>query len=109
MFSLFQFGVGEKIGVDPGWIVTLQAIGGAAGNVICVHNVVAAAATVGLLGREGVIIRRTFIVFLYYISFAGPLGYAIIAYPEKGWLNAGTLLLAGMTVALGFFLRRVRR
>ncbi len=78
MFSLFQFGVGERIGVDPGWVVALQAVGGAAGNVICVHNVVAAAATVGLLGREGIIIRRTFVVFLYYVAFAGALGYAVI-------------------------------
>ena len=34
MFSLFQFGVGERIGYDPLWIVALQAVGGAAGNII---------------------------------------------------------------------------
>ncbi len=49
-FSLFQFGVGERIGVDPTWMVALQAVGGAAGNIICVHNVVAASAVVGLIG-----------------------------------------------------------
>ena len=32
------------IGVDPGWMVALQAIGCVAGNIICVHNVVAASA-----------------------------------------------------------------
>ncbi|MYF76683.1 MAG: L-lactate permease, partial [Acidobacteria bacterium] len=53
MFSLFQFGVGERLAVDPGWVVALQAVGGAAGNMICVHNVVAASAVVGLLGKEG--------------------------------------------------------
>ncbi|MCA8996839.1 MAG: L-lactate permease, partial [Planctomycetaceae bacterium] len=42
MFSLFQFEMGERIGFDPTWIVALQAVGGAAGNMICVHNVVAA-------------------------------------------------------------------
>ena len=31
MFSSFQFGVGERIGVDPTWVVALQAVGGAAG------------------------------------------------------------------------------
>ena len=40
MFALFQFEVAERIGVDPTWIVALQAVGGAAGNMICVHNVV---------------------------------------------------------------------
>ena len=36
----------------------MQAVGGAAGNMICVHNVVAASAVVGMLGREGLVIRR---------------------------------------------------
>jgi hypothetical protein len=30
MFFSFQFGVGERIGVDPTWVVALQAVGGAA-------------------------------------------------------------------------------
>jgi lactate permease len=77
MFSLFQFGVGQNIGVDPIWVVALQAVGGAAGNVICVHNVVAACAVVGLIGREGDVIRITFKVFLYYILVAGALGMMV--------------------------------
>lgn len=74
MFSQFQFGVAEQIGANPLWVVALQAVGGAAGNVICVHNVVAACAVVGLIGREGEIIRVTFFVFLYYIVVTGTLG-----------------------------------
>lgn len=74
MFSLFQFGVAERIGADPTWVVALQAVGGAAGNVICVHNVVAACAVVGLIGREGDVIRITVWVFLYYILVASVLG-----------------------------------
>jgi len=31
-------------------------VGGAAGNMICIHNVVAASAVVGLLGKEGLLI-----------------------------------------------------
>jgi lactate permease len=77
MFSLFQFGVAEKIGADPLWIVSLQAVGGAAGNVICVHNVVAACAVVGLIGREGDVIRITGFVFLYYIAVAAILGVSV--------------------------------
>lgn len=79
MLSKFQFGVGQQIGCDPFWIVALQAVGGAAGNTICVHNVVAASAVVGLVGREGQIIRRTLPVFLYYAGFAGILGLIITA------------------------------
>ena len=94
MFSLFQFGVGERIGVDPSWIVALQAVGGAAGNMICVHNVVAASAVVGLLGREGTVIRMTFLPFVYYALLPGSLGYLIVWHADKGWLNAGTVLVA---------------
>ena len=78
MFSLFQFGVGQRIGVDPTWVVALQAVGGAAGNTICVHNVVAAAAVVGLIGKEGAIIRKTLPVFFYYALVAGTLGSLIV-------------------------------
>jgi lactate permease len=78
MFALFQFGIAGRIGADPGWVVALQAVGGAAGNTICVHNVVAAAATVGLLGREGLVIRRTLLMFVFYTTLAGILGLAIV-------------------------------
>jgi lactate permease len=78
MFSLFQFEVGQRIGVDPTWIVALQAVGGAAGNTICVHNVVAASAVVGLVGKEGAVIRKTLLVFCYYAFVVGLMGYWIV-------------------------------
>ena len=77
MFSGFQFGVGDAIGADPVWIVALQAVGGAAGNMICVHNVVAASAVAGMVGREGHVIRRTILPFAYYALIAGVIGWVI--------------------------------
>jgi lactate permease len=82
MFSLFQFDMGQRIAVDPVWIVALQAVGGAAGNMICVHNVVAASAVVGLLGREGAVIRLTLIPFVYYALLPGAVGYLIVWYSQ---------------------------
>ena len=93
MFSLFQFGMGERIAADPTWIVALQAVGGAAGNMICVHNVVAASAVVGLLGREGTVIRMTVMPFVYYALLPGSVGYFIVSYASQGIFNAGTLLV----------------
>jgi lactate permease len=78
MFSLFQFNVGQVIVVDPTWMVALQAVGGAAGNVICVHNVVAASAVVGLTGREGDVIRKTLLIFVYYALAAGAIGFVFL-------------------------------
>ena len=102
MFSQFQFGMGERIAVDPVWIVALQAVGGAAGNMICVHNVVAASAVVGLLGREGSIIRITLLPFVYYALLPGSVGYLIVSYADQGILNAGTYIIA-LIAALAIF------
>lgn len=99
MFSSFQFGVGERIGVDPTWIVALQAVGGAAGNMICVHNVVAASAVVGMLGREGLVIRKTFIAFVYYALFTASIGYFIVWKKALGVVNAGSLVAAIIVLA----------
>lgn len=73
-FSLFQFGVGIKTELSPVFIVALQAVGGAAGNMICIHNIVAASATCGLVGQEGNLIRKTIIPTLYYLTMAGLIG-----------------------------------
>lgn len=100
MFSRFQFLAGQEIGVDPTWIVALQAVGGAAGNTICVHNVVAASAVVGMAGREGLVIRKTLLLFLGYALIAGSLGYAIVTAPKQGALNAGSVVFAAFLIGL---------
>jgi lactate permease len=99
MFALFQYDVGSQIGVDPTWIVALQAVGGAAGNMICVHNVVAASAVVGLVGKEGVVIRKTILPFTYYALLLGGLGYSIVWYAEKGLFNLGSFIVALIAMA----------
>ena len=109
MFSQFQFGMGERIGADPVWIVALQAVGGAAGNMICVHNVVAASAVVGLLGREGSIIRITVMPFVYYALLPGSVGYLIVSYADQGLLNAGTYLIALIAGLAAFSIVRCGR
>lgn len=48
------------------------------GNMICVHNVVAASATVGLAGMEGTIIRHTMIPCLLYGLLTGVMGMLFI-------------------------------
>lgn len=74
MFSLFQHGVAERLAVSSAMIVALQAVGAAAGNMVAIHNVVAASATVGLLGQEGVTLRKTILPTIYYLTVIGVLG-----------------------------------
>ena len=78
MFSLFQHGVASALGVSAAMIVALQAVGAAAGNMIAIHNVVAASATVGLLGQEGATLRRTILPTIYYLVATGVLGFIAI-------------------------------
>jgi lactate permease len=82
MFSDFQYSVAERLDISGALVVALQAVGAAAGNMIAIHNVVAASATVGLLGREGMTLRRTLLPTIYYVTVVGVLGMIAIY-----WLN----------------------
>ena len=57
LFAGLQFQTATLIKLSPVLIVALQNIGGAAGNMICVNNVVSVCATTGSIGNEGKIIR----------------------------------------------------
>ncbi len=74
MLAQYQFGVADALGISTAFMVALQAVGAAAGNMIAIHNVVAASATVGLLDQEGETLRRTIIPTIYYCLLAGIIG-----------------------------------
>ncbi|NUW75430.1 L-lactate permease [Vibrio mediterranei] len=78
MFSQFQFEVAQTLTISTTAVIALQAVGAAAGNMIAIHNVVAASATVGLLGREGLTLRRTVIPTFYYLVVTGLIGLALV-------------------------------
>tara|TARA_Y200000002_G_C22548725_1_gene607223 strand:- start:427 stop:819 length:393 start_codon:yes stop_codon:yes gene_type:complete len=71
MLSQFQFETATILNLSGALMVAAQSVGAAAGNMIAIHNVVAASATVGLLGKEGETLRITIIPTLYYLTFAG--------------------------------------
>ena len=75
MFALVQVSAAEQSGVSPTLVLAAQMIGANAGNMISVPNVVAAAAVVGLLRKEGTIIRFTLGPMLYYCLAAGTLAF----------------------------------
>lgn len=96
-FALFQFATAQNIGAIPEVVVAAQAVGGAAGNMITVHNVVAAAATVGLLGQEGALLRKTIIPMTYYCFLTGSLAFI---WTNGIGLNLGTIGLIGVVAVL---------
>lgn len=82
MFALFQFGVAVNTGLPTAAVLGLQCVGASAGNMVCVSNIVAAEATVNLVGQEGALIRRLVLPTLYYTGGAvlvGLVGLGIAA------------------------------
>jgi lactate permease len=79
LFSMFQYSVAESLDISRIIVVSLQNFGGAMGNMICVHNVIAACATVGLTGVEGLLIKRNLIPLSVAALIAGITGLIIIS------------------------------
>jgi lactate permease len=73
LFGLFQYQAAQQIGAPTQIAVAAQAVGGAIGNLVSIHNVVAALTVVGLLGEEGRVIRLELIPVLYYGVVTGVL------------------------------------
>ncbi|MBS0013150.1 MAG: L-lactate permease [Desulfobacterales bacterium] len=83
LFAEFQYDIATALELPRQIIVALQAVGGAMGNMVCIHNIVAASATVGLVGMEGVILKRNVIPLLLYGVVVGIMGmvFAYLMFP----------------------------
>lgn len=66
LFTTLQFKTAGLLQYPQAIIVALQNIGGAVGNMICINNIVAVCATVGLVGLEGKIIRINIVPAIIY-------------------------------------------
>ena len=66
LFTNLQFETAANLGLSQVLITASQIVGGAVGNIICINNIVAACATVGISGREGRIIRINIVPTLIY-------------------------------------------
>jgi lactate permease len=71
LFGLFQYEAAQGVGAPTQVVVGAQAVGGAIGNLVAIHNVVAALTVVGLIGEEGRVIRIELIPVLYYGVMTG--------------------------------------
>ncbi|MEA4828229.1 MAG: L-lactate permease [Clostridium sp.] len=78
MFGALQFSAAKEVGIPIISTLGLQAIGGAAGNMICVHNVVAVLTTVGLVGKEGKIIKNNIKICIAYGLLAGVIAIGVV-------------------------------
>lgn len=65
-FSSIQVEIASTVGISTTYILASQVLGAAIGNMICVHNVVAASYVVKLENQEGAIIKKTVITAIIY-------------------------------------------
>lgn len=66
LFGPLQYQTAQLLALDTASIIGLQMAGGAIGNMICIHNVVAVASTTSAFGREGQIIGKNLLPCLLY-------------------------------------------
>ncbi|MDR1590617.1 MAG: L-lactate permease [Puniceicoccales bacterium] len=78
LFAQFQWDVAELQKLSRIVILAAQGAGGAMGHMICVHNIVAVCAVLGLSNLEGDIIKKTFWPFLLYGLSVGIVAYILI-------------------------------
>lgn len=78
LFGMFQWDIAGQLNLSRTIIIAAQAVGGAMGNMICIHNIVAVCTVVGLLNREGDILKKTFWPFLLYGVVVGIIAYILI-------------------------------
>lgn len=82
-FAAFQFEIARELGLSTQLLVGAQTIGAAIGNTIAIHNVIAALATVGLVGKTGRVVRLNLLPVAYYVGVGGLLtaGFVYLLFP----------------------------
>ncbi|MDR1686906.1 MAG: L-lactate permease [Desulfovibrio sp.] len=79
LFGMFQWDIAGQLNLSRVVIISAQAAGGAMGNMICIHNIVAVCTVVGLLNREGDILKKTFWPFILYGVVVGIVALILIS------------------------------
>lgn len=67
LFTNLQYQAATNLGFNGAHFVALQNVGGSVGNIICINNIVAACATLGISGQEGKIIKINIVPTLIYV------------------------------------------
>jgi lactate permease len=83
LFGEFQWGVAASSGLSRQIMVATQAVGGGFGNMVCINNVVAVCAVVGLVGKEGIILKKTVIPFILYGVVVGSMVFLFLGLNPK--------------------------
>lgn len=79
LFSNLQYNTASVLGLPTVFALSMQCVGAAVGNMVCINNAVAASATIGTSGREGKLIRTNVIPMLIYTLITVAIFYIVIS------------------------------
>ena len=65
-FSGIQNSIAQNLGLDRTIILSAQSVGGAMGNMVSINNIVAVCSILGIINKEGAILKKTFLPTLLY-------------------------------------------
>lgn len=77
LFTQLQMSAAAELGLSHTVMVATQGVGGAIGNVLAPHNIIAGCATVGLVRRESDILRHTAVPAALALCAAGAAAAAL--------------------------------
>lgn len=83
LFSNLQYNTALQLGIPTVFAVSMQCVGAAVGNMVCINNAVAAGATMGISGKEGKLIKTNIIPMFIYCILTALLFYIVTALGVK--------------------------
>lgn len=86
MFSGMHIEASALLGINPVTVFAGQNSGASLGNLICPNNTVAACATVGEVGNENKVMRKTLVAYLIVLTLYMTLAtvYTVVLFPNFG-------------------------
>jgi len=76
-FGGIQDSIAQNLHLSRTTILSLQNVGGAMGNMVCINNIVAVCSILGIMNKEGFILKRTFFPMVIYGLIAAMLAFFI--------------------------------
>jgi len=70
-FGGIQYGIAEQAQLNVPLVLSLQSVGAAMGNMICINNIIAVSAILGIKNQEGQIIKQTIKPMLLFALIVG--------------------------------------
>jgi len=76
-FGGVQATIAATLGTERTLVLSLQSVGAAMGNMVCINNIVAVCTILGVRNREGYILKRTILPLTAYAAIAALMGLAL--------------------------------